>query len=202
MKGITSDSFLHLLYEQKLPEVYRDEDSKLGYPLKRYLQSLIEGGYYGIIWDIERLMFLIDPMTVPKELFPYLCESFGLPYFPDMDISFQRKFLANVGELNKRKGTYASVHHLVRALTGLESELSYNDGVLNIVLLAKNLEQLNNIEISIGVIQNYISSQLPYFVDTAVTSRLDNQIVDSKSYSHSAVGYYKFYKINKYEGGK
>lgn len=201
MKSLTSKGMLNLLYERKLPQVYRDEDSKIGYPLKRYLESLIEGGYYGSIKDIEGLMSLVDPMTIPEEYFPYLCESFGLTYFPDMDIAYQRKFLANIGELNKRKGTFASVQFLVRALTGLDCEFSYEDGVLHITLLAKNLEQLNSIETSTGVIKNYISSQLPYYVSTEMSSRIANQIVNSKSFSHSAVGNYKYYTINQYKGG-
>lgn len=201
MSNITSKAMLYLLYNRKLPQVYRDEDSKIGYPLKRYLESLIEGGYYDSIKDIEGILSLVDPMTIPNEFFPYLCESFGLPYFPDMDISYQRKFLANIGELNKRRGTFASVQFLARALTGLDSELSYEDGFLSIVLLARNLEQLNSINTSMGVIKNYISSQIPYYVKPILSSRIDARIINSKSYSHSSVGNYKFYTIKTYEEG-
>lgn len=197
MANLTSKGMLDLLYYRKLPQVYRDEDSKIGYPLKRYLESLIEGGYYGSIKDIEGIMSLVDPMNIPEEHFPYLCESFGLTYFPGIDISYQRKFLANFGDLNKRKGTFASVHFLVRALTGLDCEFLYEDKVLHITLLAKSLEQVNSIEISTAVIRDYISSQLPYYVSTKISSRIDTSIINSKSYSHSAVGHYKYYTIPK-----
>ena len=70
--AITSKSMLDLLYNRKLPQIYRDEDKKLGYPLKRYLESLIDGGFCGSIKDIEGLMLLIDPETIPEEYFPYL----------------------------------------------------------------------------------------------------------------------------------
>lgn len=201
MKGITSKDMLDLLYGRKLPQVYRDEDSKIGFPLKRYLESLIEGGYCGNIEDIKGILSLIDPMAIPDEFFPYLCESLGLTYFPDMDISYQRKFLANLGELNKRRGTFASVQFLIRALTGLNSELSYEDGSLYIVLLAKNIEQLDSIETSMAIIGNFISSQIPHYVNPVLSSRIDTQIVNSKSYSHSVVGCYKFYTINRYKEG-
>lgn len=195
MANITSKGMIDLLYLKKLPKVYRDEDSKIGFPLKRYLESLIEGGYSNVIEDIEGAELLTDPMTVPDKFFPYLCESFGLTYFPDIDISYQRKFLANIGELNKRRGTYASVRYLIRALTGLDCDISHEGEYLNITLLAKDLNQLNSIGVSTKVIEAYITSQVPFFVTPKVSSRLESFIINSVSYSSSAVGYHKFYTI-------
>ena len=196
MGKITQHSMLDLLYNRKLPKVYRDEDSKIGFPLKRYLESLIEGGYYGNIKDIEGIMTLIDPMTVPEEFFPYLCESFGFKYFPDIDISYQRRFLSNIGELNKRRGTFSSVHYLTRSLTGLDSEITYSDGLLNILLLAKNLEQLKDIDTSMTVISRYIGSQIPFYIRPVITSKVDASIIySSPTYCHSVVGSYKSYTI-------
>lgn len=196
--GITSKSLLNLLYYKKLPQIYRDEDKKLEYPLKRYLESLIDGGFYGSIEDIERVLLLIDPENIPEEFFPYLYESFGLEYFPDIDISYQRKFLMNIGELIKRRGTYSSVQFLVKVLTGLEAELSLEGNTLNIVLPAKNLGQIDNIDTSMRVIGNFIQTQIPYFITPVINSRIDTQIIPSKSYSHSSMGSYKFYEIKSY----
>ena len=196
--AITSKSMLDLLYYKKLPQIYRDEDIKLGYPLKRYLESLIEGGFCGSIEDIKGLMFLIDPETVPEEFFPYLYESFGLEYFPDIDVSYQRKFLLNMGELVRRRGTFSSVQFLIKVLTGLEAELSFKDNELSIVLLARTIEQIDNIETSMFVIGNFIKTQIPYYITPVISSRISSKTINSKSYSHSAVGSYKFYKI----GGK
>lgn len=194
--GITSKSLLDLLYYKKLPQIYRDEDKKLEYPLKRYLESLIDGGFCGSIEDIEGVMLLIDPETIPEKFFPYLYESFGLEYFPDIDVSYHRKFLMNIGELIKRRGTFSCVQFLIKVLTGLEAELSFEDGNLNIVLLAKTIGQVDNIETSMHIIGNFIKTQIPYFVTPVITSRIDSQTIPSKSYSHSAVGTYKFYSIS------
>ena len=196
--SLTSKSLLDLLYFRKLPQIYRDEDKKLGYPLKRYLESLIDGGFCGSIEDIEGLLLLTDPENIPEKFFPYLYESFGLEYFPDIDVSYQRKVLLNIGELIKRRGTFSSVQFLIKVLTGLEAELSYKDRELKITLLAKTLSQVDNIETSMFIIGNFIQTQIPYFVTPVIISRIDSQTISSKSYSHSAVGHYKFYKI----GGK
>lgn len=195
--AIKSDELLQFLYNRKLPQIYRDEDSKIGYPLKRYLESLIEGGFKGAVEDIEGLLLLIDPKEIPEKLFPFLCQSFGLEYFPDIDVTYQRKFLLNFGELVRRRGTFSSVHYMIRALTGLESELTLSGNNLNIALLAKNIEQMNNIEVSMDIIRNYIRTQIPYYITPVITSHVTVQVVESKSYEHSAIGYYKYYQIGK-----
>lgn len=202
--SITSKDMLDLLYNKKLPQVYRDEDKRIGYPLKRYLESLIDGGYYGSIKDIEKLMTLVDPLSIPEEFLQYLCESFGLSYFPDIEATYQRKFLLNIGEIVKRRGTFSCVKYLARALTGFDVELSYFEGVHNgvdgnylfINLLAKDLEQLKNIDISMEVISKYVSGQIPYYIRPVLSYQVGTQFINSKSYSQSAVCSYKFYSIN------
>lgn len=203
MPSITSETMLNLLYERKLPQVYRYEDSKIKLPLKRYLESLIEGGYCGSIEDIEGMLSLIDPMTIPDEYFPYLCESFGLTYFPDIDISYQRKFLANIGEINKRRGTFSCVQFLIKVLTGLNCDLSYYEGEYNgqegnylfIDLQATNMGELNSIDTSMAVIGDYIRTHIPYYVSPVMSSSLAIQVVGSKSYSLSAITQVKSYTI-------
>lgn len=203
--SITPAKLLRLLYGQKLPQIYRDEDKKIGYPLKRFLESLIDGGYRGSIEDIEGILNLIDPNTIPEEYLQYLCESFGLDYFPDIDATYQRKFISNMGELIKRRGTFASVRYLVRVLTGLEVELSYKEGEYNgvegnylyITLIAKDLEQTSNMDVSRAVLQRYIGTQIPYYVTPIILSKIETQVIDSTTYSHSIVGSFKSYVISR-----
>lgn len=197
--GITSESLLNLLYGRKLPQVYREYDSTVKLTLKRYLDSLIEGGFCGSIEDIERVMLLIDPENIPEKFFPYLCESFGLEYFPDIDVSYQRKFLMNIGEFTKRRGTFFSVRYMIRALTGLEAELYLEGNTLNITLLSKTLEQMNSMEISVGIIRNYIQTQIPYYITPNITYKIATQVISSYSYSLSAVTMQKSYQLTQKE---
>lgn len=197
--SITPQSLLDLLYNRKLPQVYRDEDKKIGYPLKRYLESLIDGGFCGSIEDIKGVMLLIDPENIPEKFFPYLYESFGLEYFPDIDTVYQRKFLMNIGELIRRRGTFSCVQFLIKVLTGLEAELSCNKDTLTIVLSAKTLKQVEDIETSMRVIRNFIKTQIPYYINPVIESRIDTQVIPSKSYSFSAVGHHRFYQIPRHK---
>lgn len=197
--GVTPEKLFDLLYNKKLPQLYRDEDSKIGYPLKRYLESLVEGGYKGAIDDIQRVLLLFDPMAIPENLFPFLCESFGIEYLPDIDVKYQRKFILNLGELVRRRGTFSSVHYMVRALTGLETELHCDGSTLSIVLLAKKLDQVNILIPSMGIIGNYIQTQIPYYITPAFSARVDSGVIESKSYAHSAMCCTKYYQLGKEE---
>ena len=98
--AINSEQLLNHLYYKKLPQVYRDMDKMLKtYPLKRYLSSLVDGGYAEVLKNAEGILDLVDPEKCPSEFLPYLCESFGLEYFEDMDDTYQRRFLMNIGEI-------------------------------------------------------------------------------------------------------
>lgn len=206
--GITSKDLLTLLYDRKLPQVYRDEDKSLGLPLKRYLESLIDGGYRGTIEDIESMAYLVDPEKIPDKFLPYLCESFGLTYFPDIDTSYQRKFLMNIGEVIKRRGTFSSIHYMIRVLTGLESELSVemieddqgrNKYALNVVLLANSVEQLSEIELSMKVVADYIQANVPFYTTVVLSHKIYTQLIKSTTYAHSGIGIFKQYRIGYQE---
>lgn len=200
--SLTSQQISDLLYYKKLPEIYRTMDAGLRYPLKRYLESVVEGST-DIISDTDKLMELIDPMKCPDEYFPHLCESLGISYFPDIDLSYQRKLLMSVGEIIKRRGTYSCVKYLARVLTGLEVELSYikdvYEGVagrhLLVTLLADTLEDVNSMEYSAEVIERYVSKHIPYYIIPNVLSQVRTQTIQMTTYRDSFIGIYSHHTL-------
>lgn len=202
--AITKEQLLNHLYYNKLPQIYRDMDMTLKtYPLKRYLSSLIEGGYCEALEDIENILTLVDPEKCPKEYLPYLCNSFGLEYFEDIDEIYQRRFLSNIGEVIKRRGTYSCVRFLVRVLTGLNVELKYFRGVfqekqgrhLVVTLLADTIEQVMNIGTSVFVVERYIQTQLPYYIYPHVASRVTTQEVKTIIFRANAITSHTSYDL-------
>jgi len=201
---ITSEQLLKHLYYNKLPQVYRDMDDKLKTrPLYRYLSSLIEGGYSEVIKDINNLLDLVDPEKCPEEFLPYLCRSFGLEYFEDIDPIYQRRFLLNIGEIIKRRGTHSCIRFLVRVLTGLDVELQYirgefegnNGRHLIVTLLAETLEQVVNIDTSVFVVERYLQTQLPYYIYPHVSSRVATQKVQTVVYRKNALTTHTAYDL-------
>lgn len=201
---ITQEQLLTHLYYNKLPQVYREADRALKtYPLKRYLSALVDGGYAELLTDINGIMDLIDPQKCPEEFLPYLCESFGLEYFEDIAPQYQRRFLSNIGEIIKRRGTYSCVRFLTRVLTGLNVELEYirgeHDGVngrhLIVTLLSETVEQLLNIDTSMAVVERYLKTQIPYYIAPSITSRIVTQQVECPVFIAGAVTIYKSYDL-------
>lgn len=185
---MTSKELLNHLYYRLLPSVYREEDRKIGMHLYRYFDSLVTGGMSDILNSSEKLVGLIDPFKCPDSLFPEFYRSFGLGYYPDIEMTYQRKFLSNVGEIVRRRGTPSSVRYLVRVLTGLEVDLSYmrgyNEDVMGrhlfIALIAKTLEQLEEMEYSIRVVEDFIQTQVPFYITPHVFTKISVAIVPTK----------------------
>ena len=186
---LTSQQLLDHLYYKKLPRIYVIEDHRQNNrPLYRYLQALIEGGYADALRDIEDVTKLVDPEQCPAEFFPHLYESFGFTYFPDIPIAYQRKILANVGELRKRRGTYACVRYLVRVLTGIDVNLTMTHYVggklLTITLIADTLKVVTGLENSFAVVTEFIKFFVPYNLDVLVNSevRVQSMTTQRKRY--------------------
>lgn len=178
------------LYYNKLPEIYREFDKPLGYPLYRYLQSLLEGGYANVVNNdtvglggIENLLELIDPEKCPDKFLPQFCKSLGIEWFPDLVTEkrgtyYNRTFLCNVGEIYKRRGTEACVKYIAKVITEMDVELRYerkfNDDlttqarILWVELQARTQEEIDNVGLNSKIIKRYIDTQIPYYITSAV----------------------------------
>jgi phage tail-like protein len=116
---VTQKDYLNYLYE-KLPPVYRDYDAKLKYPLKRYLECIVTGAFKPTLDLISSMLLLLDPEKCPIQYLPYLCQSFGVTYHPEVEERFQRKYLKNIIEIYKRKGTHSIIAFIAREIVGFE----------------------------------------------------------------------------------
>ncbi len=201
---MTLEKMISHTYE-KLPKIYREKDRELGFPLLRFISALVEGGLYELHKETTNILDLIDPEKCPDELFPYLCRSFGLEYFQDIDISYQRRFLANIGEIIRRRGTYACVRYMVSVLTGLDVELSYLRGNYNgqegrhliVMVLAETIEAIRGIDVSVKVIERYLEGHIPFYIYPHVGSRIATQQVKSTIYRGNAISKTVYYSIGR-----
>ena len=204
---ITNDKLLNYLYEKKLPQVYRTMDNSLRTrPFYRYLQALLEGGYGEQLKDINRFLDIVDPKKCPEEFLPYFMESFGLTYYSGIDVAYQRKFLSNIGELLKRRGTHSVVSYLVRTLTGLNIEQRYFRGEykgyqgrhLIVKLLTTNVDSLNHLPTYISVVEKYLMDFIPYYIYLWIESSVKVQKLETTRFKASCISYSISYtKIGK-----
>lgn len=109
----------HYLYNH-LPSIYREEDITTDYTLKRFLDTV------GLIMsetldETVNLLDLIDVEKTPTHLLPYYARMFGYEYDTSVPEDFQRKYLANIVDIQKRKGTKEVLEFTARELTGMNA---------------------------------------------------------------------------------
>jgi hypothetical protein len=200
---VQQDQFTEYLYG-KLPAIYREEDSKLGLPLYRYITALVKGGLGKTLKDSNDFLKIIDPESCSEEFFRIFYESFGYKYFEDIDIKYQRKFLSNIGGIAKRRGSYASIRYIIRVLTGLEVDLVYNrvynGGVtvsrdLTITLLANSIKQIEGMSTSVSVIGRFLENHVPFYVTLYINTSVATQVLKQESHRKSVITQYVKYNL-------
>lgn len=182
MSEMNASNLADYLYERKIPQVYRDMDSP-HYPLKRYIHSLIEGGFSEMVQKCNDLTSLTDPEKCPDSIFPYLFESFGYKYDPSVSTIYYRRILLNHGELVRRRGTVSYIKFLTSTITGLDCSISSTNKVVTVTLYANTLEDVTNMSTNVWVVQKLISDQLPYFITmNEVISEIKVEVIPERRY--------------------
>lgn len=117
-------SFSDHLYE-RLPEVYRREDAKkdINFTLKRYLEALDEGGVKLVFNELLSLYDILEVDKCPPEVLPLLSRMLGYNYIEEVDVETQRKIIANLIELYKRKGTKSVINFITREFTQFDTKI-------------------------------------------------------------------------------
>lgn len=114
-----------------LPQMYRTDDADVEYALKRYLQSLADGGYTTVLEGINGLLDLKDPDKVPSNLLPILFKSYGMEIFNGIPEVYLRKLLPLISELYKLKGSITDVEYLTSIVSGVKVDVVLDDDYSN-----------------------------------------------------------------------
>ena len=117
-------NFADHLYE-RLPEVYRREDARkdINFTLKRYLEALDEGGVQLVFSELLSLYDILEVDKCPPEVLPLLSKMLGYNYIEEVDVETQRKIIANLIELYKRKGTKSVINFITREFTQFDTQV-------------------------------------------------------------------------------
>lgn len=114
--------FGNYLYKQ-LPAYYRYRDIETEYTLERYLKCL--GEYLNVVFEeTDDIKDLLDVEKMPSKFLPYYAKMFGIKIYDDISEDFQRKLLANIVPILKRKGTRDIIEFVARELTGYDVDIT------------------------------------------------------------------------------
>ena len=193
-KNIDGRDIVDFIYYRHLPKVYSEYDKKYTkhQDLYKYLQASLYGGSDYLLDKARGIKDLVDPLRCPEEILPLLYKCWGLEYFQDIDVYFNRVFLANIGEFVKRRGTIGGIQFIIRALTGMESEITYQrktkavdgkDGrYLYIKMLASDVNQANNVTTNVYVVTRFIKKHMPFYFDD-IEPTVNIEFVEIKNFA-------------------
>ena len=114
----TNINFADYMYS-KLPEIHRilDNTPIAKKVLYRYLSALDEGALRRVFNSILILYDITNEDKCPKEVLPLLAKMLGYNYIDEVEERVQRKIIANLIELYKRKGTKSVINFIAREFT-------------------------------------------------------------------------------------
>ena len=176
-KIIGGNDIVDFIYYRHLPKVYSEYDKQYTkhQDLYKYLQASLYSGSEYLLEKSLGIKELVDPLKCPEELLPLLYKCWGLEYFQDIDVYYNRVFLANIGEFVKRRGTIGGIQFIIRTLTGMESKVEYerktkeHDGkegrYLHIKMLSEDINQAYNVTTNVYVVAKFIKTHIPFYFD-------------------------------------
>lgn len=103
-----------------LPSIYKTRDEETQFTLKRYLNALGEP-MTDIEFEIKNILTLLDVEKMDAKYLPFFASMFGITYNYDISEDYQRKYLANLVDIQKRKGTKEVLEFTARELTGMDA---------------------------------------------------------------------------------
>ena len=199
------------LYYRKLPEVYRmaDEESTEKKDLYRYISALIEGAFDDTLIKAAEMKNLVDPWKINKDILPLLYKAWGIPYFEYIGEEYNRRFLANIGEFLRRRGTMGGVRYIIRVLTGMECTLRYHrekiggkDGrYLDIELKPETLKDILALKLDSSNINKFLSLHLPYYIRSKISSSVSTheKLTSTTKITMSAFNGFAYYDLARNE---
>lgn len=129
MSNILNSEDFGLKIYNRFPPKYREDDVGQNFALKRYLQSLSDGGFKHSIDEINGITHLIDPDKVDAKVLPVLFKQYGLDVFNGIPEEYLRYLLPKLGEAWAKKGSLNIIEFITTALSGTKSttEVNYDE---------------------------------------------------------------------------
>lgn len=117
---LNSENFGSKIYG-RFPSKYREDDADVNFALKRYIESLSDGGFKYAIDEINGITDIIDPSKTQSEALPILFKQFGLEIFNGIPEIYLRHLLPKLGEAWSKKGSLSVVEFITASLTGIKT---------------------------------------------------------------------------------
>lgn len=124
---LNSEDFGLKIYD-RFPASYREADEHYNLALKRYIQSVSDGGFKYTIEELNGLLNLVDFDTVDFKIIPLLYNQYGLEIFNGIPETYLRWFLPFLSLAYLKKGSISVIPFVVTSLSGIKTttEVTYD----------------------------------------------------------------------------
>lgn len=150
---------------------------------------------------------LFDPLTCPEAIFKKVYESFGLKYFDDINISFQRRFLQNIGYMNRIKGSLVETRFICSVLTGMENEARYEkddetgNRYLIVTLFARSIDDIENVETEAYIVEQFLRTRIPFYLIPHISIQILGYYATETLHHIEKIALRKGYTLKEMQGG-
>lgn len=117
---LSNEDFGLRLYN-RFPPMYREDDAKVNFALKRYLQAVGDGGFKYAIDEWNGILNIYNPSNIDYNMLSILYEQFGFDLFYGIPEEYLRYLLPRLSEAWKKKGSLDVVEYVVSALSGIKT---------------------------------------------------------------------------------
>lgn len=104
------------LYLNFLPEIYREINF-----IGRFLK-IFENTFEPIVDQLEAMWAYLDPMIAPESMLPFLAYWVGWQSLPELELSQQRRLIANALKIYQLRGTKAGLKLYLHLYTGISED--------------------------------------------------------------------------------
>lgn len=117
---LSSENFGDKIYN-RFPPIYQEDDVKENFALKRYIQSLADGGFKYSIDEINGLLDLVNPDKTDEKVLPILFKQYGLEVFNGIPANYLRYLLPRLGKAWSKKGSLSVIEFISSSLSGIKT---------------------------------------------------------------------------------
>ena len=167
---LSSEDFGLKIYN-KFPPMYREDDAKVNYALKRYLQSVGDGGFKYAIDEWNGILNIYNPSNIDSNMLSILYEQFGFDLFYGIPEEYLRYLLPRLSEAWKKKGSLDVVEYVVYALSGIKTTTEVHTDSQDNILLDVRLEMdfaMGSFFPDPSQFKRILDKFIPYYVDSTL----------------------------------
>lgn len=117
---LNSEDFGTKIYN-RFPSKYREDDVGQQLALKRYIESLSDGGFSPVIQDMNGLLDIKDTSRTPYDALLNLYKQYGLEVFNGIPEPYLRYLLPRLSEAWSKKGSLSVIEFVTSSLSGIKT---------------------------------------------------------------------------------